>query len=158
MSMSKWILAGAAAIGFAGSAYAQDFSDCVCVTPVVPGPGIGTVINADGDVMMSTPGGFSTPADGEIIPGSTHFILGCNASASISLGQNCQGSLKPGTETEIIVAGGNICIKPGEQTETCGAGLGNGNGMIGLPEEIFLGVTGLGTVFAVTSGDNPFSK
>lgn len=166
MTFSKWLTAGALAVVFSTAAQAEQQS-CTCVTaPAGAQASVGMVTGAEGDVMMSTREGFSPPAAGQQFGADTQFILGCEAAATIQVGNDCNLALKPGSEVSVVAWQGKVCVRADEQNVACEGGslqsasaMHEGRSHFGLPAGIFAGTVAAGFAVsaAVGSGDRPAS-
>lgn len=168
MDFSRWLAAGALILLASTASRAEPQAECACVAaPLGQQSNVGLVTGAEGDVLISTRQGFVNAAAGQAFEANTRFMVGCEASASIRIGEGCSVDLKPGAEVSVIALDGNICVRPVGTNSACGGGslqsssaMHGGTPHVGLPAGIFLGTAalGFGISEAFGNGDSPASQ
>ena len=165
----KSVLAVSLSLILGGNAFASEEANCGCLTPnVVAGNNIGNIVSSQGDVFMSTSGGFRAVAGGEGIPRDAEIMVGCQAVAQIKVGQKCDLALSAGSQVQIVSEGQNLCVRAIESSNNCGANTTSGSGEfssaksqtdggpgIGPHEFLLFGILGAGTGCSFLCDDAP---
>lgn len=140
-----------------GAAFAQSTGDCACVTsPSLGGAGVGQVISASGEVLMSGQNGFGVIAPGQVIPSGAEIAVGCRAGAQIQVGQGCNLNLSQGSQAFVSLVNGQICVRTSQVDGNCTGGSGEGSAgapSFGLPEMLFGGFALGAATAALLQGD-----
>lgn len=141
--------------------FAQD-QDCTCVAARA-GAAAGTLLAADGDVLVSQPTGFVGAAPGSEFAVGSRIMVGPNSSAAILVGGTCRLDLAANADVNIQpTPEGGLCVRVTDpvtagRTRPDGVGAAGPAGF-GLPEIIFSGaLLGVGIAVATEDDDRPSS-
>ncbi|TIL41891.1 hypothetical protein [Mesorhizobium sp.] len=157
----KVALAGfVASIGFGPvSSFAQDAS-CTCTTPYQgAASSIGSIGQANGDVMVSQAAGYGPAKAGNALDFGSRIVVGAKGAASVNVG-GCNLDVPANSSLDISRVENNICLKVVGSEQTAAAVSSEHTGQIGaggnqswVPAGIFLGMAGTAGILAATQDD-----
>ncbi len=154
---------------FAADAFADDFSNCACVSKAsASSAAIGSITNLNGDVLYTGTSGYAQAQSGAPLVAGSQVSVGYNSAAVISVGTSCKLKVEANSIASVMQpkgTGGNICVRiarmkvppvgfvqEGSSTQ--------GGPALGTPQLVMGGlVVGItGTVLAIgAGGDGPAS-
>ncbi|MCF6118018.1 hypothetical protein L2449_14135 [Mesorhizobium muleiense] len=157
----KVALAGfVASIGFGPvSSFAQDAS-CTCMTPYQgAASSIGSIGQANGDVMVSQAAGYGPAKAGNALDFGSRIVVGAKGAASVNVG-GCNLDVPANSSLDISRVENNICLKVVGSEQTAAAVSSEHTGQIGaggnrswVPLGIFAGMAGAAGILAATQDD-----
>ncbi|RWO01702.1 hypothetical protein [Mesorhizobium sp.] len=164
----KVALAGfAASIGFGPvSSFAQDASaqdaSCTCMTPYQgAASSIGSIGQANGDVMVSQAAGYGPAKAGNALDFGSRIVVGAKGSASVNVG-GCNLDVPANSSLDISRVENNICLKVAGSEQRAAVGvspehtgqIAAGGNRSWVPAGIFLGMAGAAGILAATQDDD----
>ncbi|TIL84184.1 MAG: hypothetical protein E5Y73_34560 [Mesorhizobium sp.] len=154
----KIALAGfVASIGFGPvSSFAQDASaqdaSCTCMTPYRgAASSIGSIGQANGDVMVSQAAGYGPAKAGNALDFGSRIVVGAKGAASVNVGA-CSLDVPANSSLDISRVENNICLRMLGSEHTAQVPPGNNN-QSNTPLFIFGGMVGAAGILAATQDD-----
>jgi hypothetical protein len=150
----KIALAGfVASIGFSPvSSFAQDTS-CTCTTTYQgAATSIGSIGQANGDVMVSQAAGYGPAKAGNALDFGSRVVVGAKGAASVNVG-GCNLDVPANSSLDISRVENNICLRVLGSEHTAQIDPGNNN-RSNTPLFIFAGMAGAAGILAATQDDD----
>ncbi|TIT03045.1 hypothetical protein [Mesorhizobium sp.] len=151
----KIALAGfVASIGFGPvSSFAQETS-CTCTTAYQGAANsIGSIGQANGDVMVSQAAGYGPAKAGSALDFGSRVVVGAKGSASVNIG-GCNLDVPANSSLDISRVDNNICLKVLGSEHTAQIGSDGNNNRSWVPLGIFAGMAGAAGILAATQDDD----